>query len=409
MVILLIDVLKSLVILLIFGKKKYGQNLKRKNISNNNSVGTSSSSGFTDEQMATVLSLIKDSKIGKNVQANLADTLLGLPAEPVLNTREHFPLSDHTSKFLGDLVHLDLWGPYKMPNDDERVDPNLNSDNKSQSDSSHSSMSGRDVNTADFPDNSGNDAESREDIFSTQTKKSSGEIDRYKARLVPQGFGQKEGIDYEETFSPVVKMVTVRCLLNVVVSNSWPVFQLDMNNVFLYGDLDETVYMKPPEGYFPLGNKVCKLKKSLYGLKQAPRQWNAKLTSALIENGFNDIIITGNNVFEIENFKVYLKSKFMIKELGKLKYFLDIEVIDTDRGICLNQKTFDNDQILDNITNYQKLMGKLIYLTNTRPDISYVVFGHSYHQGICKKQNILSKSLTEAEYRALASVTNEVI
>ncbi|GKA85372.1 ribonuclease H-like domain-containing protein [Tanacetum coccineum] len=141
-------------------------------------------------------------------------------------------------------------------------------------------------------------ADSSDDIFAAQDEqdrkaigskwifkikcKSSGEINRYKARLV-QGFGQKEGIYYKETFSPVVKMVTVRCLLNVDVSNSWPVFQLDANNAFLYGDPVETVYMKPPEGYFPSDNKVCRLKKSLYGLKQAPRQWNAKLTCALIE------------------------------------------------------------------------------------------------------------------------------
>ncbi|GKB57499.1 ribonuclease H-like domain-containing protein [Tanacetum coccineum] len=374
-----------------------------------------------------------------------------------------------------------------MRNDNERVDPNLNSDKKSQSDSSYSSVPGGDVNTADFPNNSGDDADSSEHIFAVQDEqvttlednifseaskfphwtdamnseidallrndtwdifdlpkdeksigsklifkikyKSSGEIDRYKARLVAQGFGQKEGIDYEETFSPVVKMVTVRCLLNVGVSNSWSVFQLDVNNAFLYGGLVEAMYMKPPEGYFPSDNKVYKLKKYLYCLKQAPRQWNAKLTSTLIENGFSqskydyslytksnngiflallvyvdDIIITGNYVSKIEKFKVYLKSKYMIKDLGKLKYFLAIEVVDTDKGICINQRkyvldllseygmlackpaktplmsklsisneAFDNDPTLDNITDYQKLMGKIIYLTNTRLYISYDV------------------------------------
>ncbi|GJZ98771.1 ribonuclease H-like domain-containing protein [Tanacetum coccineum] len=166
---------------------------------------------------------------------------------------------------------------------------------------------------------------------------SSGEIDRYKARLVAQRFGQKEGIDYEEKFSPIVKMSDKGMFLALL-------FYVD------------------------------------------------------------DIIITSNNVFEIEKFKVYLKSKFMIKDLGKLKYFLGIVVIDTSKGICLNQrkcvldllseyvmlackpaktplkskliistKATENDPILDNITDYQKLKGKLIYLTNTRLDISYVV------------------------------------
>jgi hypothetical protein len=303
--------------------------------------------------------------------------------------------------------------------------------------------------------------------------------------------------------------------------------------LFLYGDLEETVYMKFPEGYFPKDDtRVCRLKKSLYGLKQAPRQWNAKLTATLIENGFSqsksdyslftksdngvflallvyvdDIIITGNSVTEIERFKTFLNSKFMNKDLGKLKYFLGIEVNDIESGICLNQRKYcldllseygmlackpaktplqsklvltneptDNDPVLDNITAYQKLMGKLIYLTNTRPDISYVVhclsqFMHcplkshlriafkilrylkgspgmgiqinkgsgmsleAYSDadwekcivtrrsvtGYCvflnnnlvswksKKQSTLSKSSTESEYRALASVTSEVI
>ncbi|GJV09779.1 ribonuclease H-like domain-containing protein [Tanacetum coccineum] len=410
----------------------------------------------------------KDSEVGKNDSTNV------------------FQDVNHINFF--DIEYLEI------PNDDERVANDLN---KGKSDSSRSSVSGSTINTADFPVDSRNDTDSSNDFVATQNEevatleenifseaskyshwtdvmnqemdallrnetwelvdlregrkaigskwiykikfRSSGEIDRYKARLVAQGFGQKGGINYEETFSPVVKMVTIRCLLNIVVSMSWHVFQLDVNNAFLYGDLKEIVYMKPPKGYFPYDNKVCRLKKSLYGLKQAPRQWNAKLTSPLIENGFiqsksdyslytksdkgvflallvyvDDIIITGNSVSEIEKFKVFLKSKFMIKDLGKLKYFLGIEVVDTDKGICLNKRKYvldllseygmlackpaktplmsklvisnkasDKDHLLENITDYQKLIGKLIYLINTRSNISYDVhclsqFMHSH-------------------------------
>ncbi|GJZ41064.1 ribonuclease H-like domain-containing protein [Tanacetum coccineum] len=637
---------------------------------NNNSQGGGSglvlSSGFTDEQMATLISLIKDNKVRKNMQANMAGanqhmiytdkelgnvldishlkievghpngtkayiskignlrlsngltlydvmvipeycvTLIfvhklvkenkvivafdenrcyflnqdlnlknilgigdeceglyyyndqGYPIDPVLNvlkdtlpidkkdntvcceicqrakeTREPFPLSDHTSKRLGDLdsevekndsanvfqdvSHInffDIEYP-EMLNDDERVANDLN---KGNSNSNISSMSGSNFNTTDFPVGSGNDADSSDGLVATQNeevatleenvfsegnldqnpsstqgvqnvRRSSGEIDKYKARLVAQGFGQKEGIDYEETFSHVVKMVTVRCLLNIAMCMSWLVFQIDVNNSFLYGDLEEVVYMKPPEGYFPSDNKSDK----------------GVFLALLVY--MDDIIVTGNSISKIEKFKVFLKSKFMIKDLGKLKYFLGIEVVDTDKYIFLNQRKYvlnwlleygmlackstktplmsklvisneasENDPLLENVTDYQKLMRKLIYLTNTRPDISYAVhcLSHFMHSplschlkisfkilrflkscsglgihiartsgmflnaysdadwakcivtrksvtGYCvllnnslvswksKKQNTLSKSSTEAKYRALASVTSEVI
>ncbi|GKD80968.1 ribonuclease H-like domain-containing protein, partial [Tanacetum coccineum] len=422
-----------------FGKNKSNQSSKEKSISNNNSASSSSSSGFIDEQMATLISLIKYKKGGKNVHVNMAGfesgkysrDWLGHPAEHILNVlkgslqfdnkdQDDFVIDKNDSNVSQDFNHetfFDLEYP-ELPNDDERVDPNLNSDHRSQGHSSSSSEFGNGVNTTDFPEhNSGNDADSSYNIVATQNEgvvtleenvfakgnidsnpfssvqgvqpvrrstrqsvfpknyndfvveskvkyglekyvgylkinskifcfvtqlnktrepKTYFEASKYShwidamnqemdallrnARLVAQGFGQKEGIDYEETFSPVVKMVTVRCLLNIVVSMSWPVFQLDVNNAFLYGDLKEVIFMKPPEGYFPSDNKSDK----------------GVFLALLVY--VDDIIFTGNSIYDIEKFKVFLKSKFMIKDLGNIKYFLGIEVVYTDKGICLNQR-----------------------------------------------------------------------
>ncbi|GKA31192.1 ribonuclease H-like domain-containing protein [Tanacetum coccineum] len=139
-----------------------------------------------------------------------------------------------------------------------------------------------------------------------------------------------------------IKMVTVRCLVSIAMVHGWPMYQLDINNAFLYRDLTEDVYMTLSEGY-KSGNKtkVCKLNKSLYGLKQSPRHCNAKLITALVEHGFEqskfdyDIIITGNDEAEINSFKKFLSSKFLIKDLGELKYFLRIDVLENDKGLCI--------------------------------------------------------------------------
>jgi hypothetical protein len=119
-------------------------------------------------------------------------------------------------------------------------------------------------------------------------RRSDGSIERYKARLVARGFTQQEGIDYSETFSPVIKQATVRLVFSIAVSCGWKIHQLDIHNTFLNGVLDEEVYMKQPPGFvdYALPSHVCRLHKSLYGLKQAPQAWYTRLNDFLLSIGF---------------------------------------------------------------------------------------------------------------------------
>jgi hypothetical protein len=116
-----------------------------------------------------------------------------------------------------------------------------------------------------------------------------GTIGRHKARLVAKGFKQRYGIDYEDTFNPVVKAATIRLVLSVAVSRNWSLHQLDVQNAFLHGVLEAEVYMKQTPGFHDASHPgyVCKLDKALYGLKQAPRVWYSQLSAKLVQLGFH--------------------------------------------------------------------------------------------------------------------------
>jgi len=216
-------------------------------------------------------------------------------------------------------------------------------------------------------------------------------------------------------------------LLALAAAKVWHLHQLDVNNVFLHGTLNDEVYMKLPPGFsFQGESKVCKLFKSLYCLKQASHQWFSRFSSTLITHGFaqskadyslftklqgssfvallvyaDDIVIASNDMDAIYSLTAFLNSHFRLKDLGAVKYFLGLELARTAKGISVSQRKYCLDIIQDcgllaakpaafpmeshlklsrndgallpDPTSYRRLIGRLIYLTLTRPDISFSV------------------------------------
>lgn len=239
-----------------------------------------------------------------------------------------------------------------------------------------------------------------------------------------KGTLKKYGIDYGDTFAPVAKMNTIHILISIAANKDWTLKQFDVKNAFLNGVLEE-VYMEPPPGINCHG-KVCKLKKALYGLKQSPRAWFGRFSNFMKKNGYkqsnadhtlfvkqngkkltalivyvDDTVVTGDDPDEMTNLQEVLTKEFELKDLGNLKYFLGIEVARSSQGISMCQRkyvldllnetgmlnckhvetpievnnglTIHPDQIPTNKERYQSLVGKLIYLSHTRPDIAYAV------------------------------------
>ncbi|KAA3468783.1 Retrovirus-related Pol polyprotein from transposon TNT 1-94 [Gossypium australe] len=262
-------------------------------------------------------------------------------------------------------------------------------------------------------------------------KNPDGTIARRKARLVAKGCSQVLGCDFKETFSPVVKPATIRTILSVIVSRGWQIRQVDVNNVFLNGDLTDEVFMQQPPGYVQFGPNgeqfVCRLTKAQYGLRPAPRAWFDKLKKFLVSTGFvmsksdaslfirvttesilyvlvyvDDIIVIGSVAASIASFIHLLDKEFFLKDMGDLHYFLGIEVTRSSSGsLHLCQRKYIKDLLdksnlanaknvytpmvsssalskdegdrLADPTEYRSLAGALQYVGLTRPDIAYAV------------------------------------
>nr|GEX03252.1 zinc finger, CCHC-type [Tanacetum cinerariifolium] len=234
-----------------------------------------------------------------------------------------------------------------------------------------------------------------------------GTSDKFKDRLVIQGFRQKEWIDYFNTYTPVACITIIRLLLALVAIHNLVIHQIDVKTAFLNGDLEEEVYMKQSKGFVMTGNehKVCKLVKSLYGLKQAPKQWHQKFDEAVLSSGFllnqYDKCVYSKLDSSVDKTKKFLSSRFSMKDIGEADVILGIKIKRKNKGIVITQsyyiekilKKFNREDCSSVSTpidlveklkpntgkpvdqlEYSSAIGCLMYvMTSTGPDIAYAV------------------------------------
>jgi len=250
---------------------------------------------------------------------------------------------------------------------------------------------------------------------------------KYKARLVVKGYAQVAGLDYGDTFAPVARHDTIRLLFALAAQSNWKLYHLDVKSAFLNGLLQEEIYVDQPEGFQVAGmeDKVYRLHKALYGLKQAPRAWYSKIDDHLIHCGFkrseneatlyvkkakggdvfvvslyvDDLLVTGSNKAMVNQFMQEMETKFEMSDLGEMSYFLGMEIHQATAGIFISQRKYawdilkrfkmercksvptplvHNEKISKfergdkaDPTVYRSLIGSLLYLTATRPDLMF--------------------------------------